>query len=304
MLNEQEIGYIENIVNGSSIVRARTIRQVRSWQFPRSLGALEHLNNEFGNLDFPGIYILIDSKSNKVYKGEAKSVIKRLTTHTNNPDDKIKNWDSAVIINDGRHAALSDFNDNVIRLAFEIYLIDLFKLNKYMVVSQGEKQIFNPQQKDIYHSLVLELNFFLKRKGLIFKFIEKTNELEVLSDELRKVLIKNGYKINSWHAYEPIINDTKYFIRAGSKKAKGWQVTFRDVFRNSLKDGNGFLIMPRGNIPVIPFRKILELFNNTEDVFAKNTIDVFVEFTEARKVYLNYKKEKLEVTEFTLLKSK
>lgn len=301
MLNEQEIGYIENIINGSSIVRARTIRQVRSWEFPRSLEALDTLNNEFGKLDFPGLYILIDTKVNKVYIGEAKSVIKRLTTHTNTPEEKIKNWDKAIIVNDGRPAALSDFNDNVVRLAFEIYLIQLFKLNKYQVVAQGETQIFNAQQKDIFNSIVVELDFFLKRKGLIYKFVAKSNEQEILSDELKKLLVKNGYTIQTWHAYEPLINNVKCFIRAGSKKNKGWQVTFRDVFKNALKEGNGYLIMPRGNLPIVPFVKILELFHDKENVFANNTIDIFIAFTEEGKVVLNYKKTSLDISDCAIL---
>ena len=55
-------------------------------------------------------------------------------------EDKIKNWSKALVINDGRPATQSDFNDAVVRKALELYLIKLFKANKYTVVAQGEPQ--------------------------------------------------------------------------------------------------------------------------------------------------------------------
>lgn len=302
METNKDIGYYEELINGSQIVRARTIRLIRSWEFPRSLEALETLNNEFAKADFPGIYILQDTNANKLYIGEAKNVYYRLKTHTNNPEDKIKNWNMALVINDGRIATQSDFNDNVIRLSIEIYLIKLFKLNKYNVVAQGDEQTLNGQQKSIFNSLLSELNFFLLKKGLITKLMEKKNEAEILLDSLQKILIKNGYKIDKWHTYEPIINGKKFFIRAGSKKTKGWQVTFRDIFKNTLKASDGFLIMPRGSILIIPFSNILELFEDKENVFANNTIDIFIEFLEDGRILMNYKNKTIDVTKFALLK--
>ncbi|MBI4645592.1 MAG: hypothetical protein HY738_03100 [Bacteroidia bacterium] len=38
-----------------------------SWEFPRSLQSLETLNEEFANSQFPGIYLLFESKVRKVY---------------------------------------------------------------------------------------------------------------------------------------------------------------------------------------------------------------------------------------------
>ncbi len=166
-MEEKNIGYYEDPKNGENIIRSRTTEQIRSWDFPRSLKALEVFNSELGKIDYPGIYILIETKLNKVYIGEAKSLYTRLKTHNNTPEDKIKNWDRVVIINDGRPANQSDFNDNVVRHELEYYLITLFKANKYKVVAQGTKQILNSLQKVIVNKLILELNFFLIKKGLI-----------------------------------------------------------------------------------------------------------------------------------------
>jgi len=132
-MNDNGIGYHEDPKNSNGIIRARTTKQIRSWQIPRSIKALEKLNDEMGNIPFPGNYILFDRM--KVYIGEASNIYDRLKSHIKNPVDKIKNWDNALILNDGRPATQSDFNDTVVRLAIELYLIRLLKANKYRTVS-------------------------------------------------------------------------------------------------------------------------------------------------------------------------
>jgi hypothetical protein len=125
-MSNNDIGYHEDPKNSDGIIRARTTKQIRSWELPRTMKALESLNNELGKIEFPGIYTLFEGK-NKVYIGEAKNVYNRLKTHMTNPEDKIKNWSKALVINDGRPATQSDFNDTVVRKALELYLIKLFK---------------------------------------------------------------------------------------------------------------------------------------------------------------------------------
>ena len=134
-MNENSIGFYEEPRNGNGIVRSRTTLQIRSWDIPRTQKALERFNTEIGKSEFPGIYMLF--AKHKVYVGEAKSLYARIKTHTAIPDDKITDWDRAIIINDGRPATQSDFNDTVIRRALEVYLIRLLKANKFNVVSQG-----------------------------------------------------------------------------------------------------------------------------------------------------------------------
>jgi hypothetical protein len=71
-----DIGYHEDPRNSDAIIRARTTKQIRSWEIPRTMKALEVLNNELGKIEFPGIYILFEGK-NKVYVGEAKNIYNR-----------------------------------------------------------------------------------------------------------------------------------------------------------------------------------------------------------------------------------
>lgn len=300
MVDDKDIGYYEELINGFDIVRARTIRVIRSWDFPRSLDALNRINEEFAKAPFPGIYVLFESKASKVYIGEAKKLYDRLKTHMSHPEDKIKNWDRAILVSDGRLSSQSDFNDNVIRHAIEFYLIKLFKLNKFNVVAQGEDQNINSQQKSILKSLFKELDYFLQKKGLISKFVQNKNEEEILNDELRKILKKNNYAISSWSAYEAKINQEHVYIRPGSQKSKGWQITFRDKFKNSLENLDGKLLIPRGRIILLPFSELIKVFGETKEVFSKSTIDIFIEFTNDGEVLLKYKEKIQNITQFAI----
>jgi predicted GIY-YIG superfamily endonuclease len=218
-MSNSDIGYQEDPKNSEGIIRARTTKQIRSWEMPRTMKALEVLNNELGRIEFPGIYILFEGK-NRVYIGEAKNIYNRLKTHMTNPEDKIKNWNKALVINDGRPATQSDFNDTVVRKALELYLIKLFKANKYAVVAQGEPQKLNAIQKFLVNSLKEELNFFLLKKNVIVKVLEEKGQEEVFGDELKKILEKSGRKIGKWRRYEAIIDGKKILSVQAVKSQK------------------------------------------------------------------------------------
>lgn len=300
-MTNNKIGYYEDPMNGDGITRARTLKLIRSWQFPRSIQALETLNDELGRIEFPGVYILFETKVRKVYIGEAKNIYNRLKIHSNTPEEKIEKWDMVLVVSDGRPAAQSDFNDNVVRHTLELFLQKLFKTNKYRVVAQGQPEKLNPFQKVIVNAFIEELNFFLQRKGLIEKLIETQEQQEVMLDDLKKSLIQNGYTIQKWAAYEASVNNSKVFIRPGSKKQKGWQVTFRNSFKQALQDEDGYLLMPRGKIVMLPFSKIKESIGD-QKAFLRNTIDIFIAF-EDEKIFLRYKKTEIDITEYKVIKN-
>jgi predicted GIY-YIG superfamily endonuclease len=301
-MSNSDIGYQEDPKNSEGIIRARTTKQIRSWEMPRTMKALEVLNNELGRIEFPGIYILFEGK-NRVYIGEAKNIYNRLKTHMTNPEDKIKNWNKALVINDGRPATQSDFNDTVVRKALELYLIKLFKANKYAVVAQGEPQKLNAIQKFLVNSLKEELNFFLLKKNVIVKVLEEKGQEEVFGDELKKILEKSGRKIGKWRRYEAIIDGKKNFIRPGSKKPKGWQITFRGrkpgSFIDSLQKGDGNLLVSRNGALLIPLTEVQKVISD-KTAYEQDTIDIWIVFTED-KVTLSYKKNTLDVTKFRLI---
>ena len=297
---EDKFGYHQDLKNGDGIVRARTTGHLRSWDIPRTLYALEVLKKEWGNLEYPGIYILFDSTGKKVYIGEAKDICNRLKTHLTSPEDKIKDWNRAVIINDGRSAMQSDFNDSVIRKSLELYLISLFKANRYVVVAQGEPQKHNSHQKSMVQAFKEEFDFLLLKKNCITKLIEKPGQEEILRDDLKKILESKGYKLKEWSAYEAVINGEKVYIRPGSKKQKGWQITFRDKFKNTLQRGEGILLVPRDGILFIPFSEIQKVIIDPAK-YKQNTIDIYINFKE-ETIELTYSTNTIDVTPFRLLK--
>jgi hypothetical protein len=220
-----------------------------------------------------------------------------------NPEDKIKNWSEALIINDGRPAMQSDFNDTVVRKALELYLIKLFKANKYTVVAQGEPQKLNAIQKFLVSTLREELNFFLLKKNVITKVLEEKGQEEVFGDELKKILEKSGRKIGEGGRYEAIIDGKKAFIRPGSKKPKGWQITFRGrkpgSFIDSLQKGEGYLLVSRNGVLLIPLTEVQKVILD-KTAYEQDTIDIWIVFAE-EKVTLSYKRNTIDVTKFRLI---
>ncbi len=145
-----------------------------------------------------------------------------------------------------------------------------------------------------------EFDFFLIKKNLITKLVEKPGQEEILRDDLKKILEKKGWKLEKWGAYEAVINSEKVYIRPGSKKQKGWQITFRDKFKNTLQQGKGILLVPRDGILFIPFREIQKVIPDNSK-YKQNTIDIYIDFKE-ESIDLTYSTHTIDVTQFRLTK--
>jgi hypothetical protein len=221
------------------------------------------------------------------------------------PEDKIKGWDRVLLVNDGRCASQSDLNDENIRLILENYLVSLFKINRYKVVTSA---IRTPSLSATQYTLVgaykNELNILLTRKSKVTKLLTERGDDEVYNDEVKKILESKGYKINNWGKHEAIVNGKAAFIRPGSLKDKGWQVTFRGAKNNSFKSrlaaGDGYLIMPRGPILLIPLTDIRDFIQSIDsEAFVRDTIDIFIQFNDY-KIIMFYKRNELDLTRFLL----
>jgi len=221
-------------------------------------------------------------------------------THHKNPEGKIKNWNDALIISDGRPATQSDFNDTVVRQAIESHLIRLLRANKYQVVCQGRKPTLNAMQRNLVSSLIEELNYFLLKKNLITKALEEEGLEEVFGDELKKLLTVRGKEVQQLTKYETIIDAQKAYIRPGSPKAKGWQITFRDRFIKSLEKGEGYLLVSRNGVLLVPMSEVRKLITD-KDTYKQNTIDVYVNFA-SDKITITYKDQSIDVIEYKLRK--
>ena len=280
--------FITHPRNGAGIIRSQTMN-LRIWMVPRSQHAFNVFQSELNREQYPALYILFEG-DRKVYVGETESILNRLRSHHDNPHVDISNWDRATIINDGRTAGFSDFNDTAVRHSLEYYLKTLLAYNRFRVISHAREQQLTPFQLSIFNSIKNELDIFLIRYNLISRFIDRPEEREVFIDELREILEKHGYNIEQWGTYEAIIDGEKYYIRPGSYKSKGWQITLRGRKPGSPIDsvlhGDGNLLIRRGKIYIVPLEAIKN-FTDIENDSERDTIDVFLSFMND-KVVLKY----------------
>jgi hypothetical protein len=301
MTTNATLGFSEDPKNGAGIVRSRTTGQIRAWDIPKSLKAIQAFYEENFRAPMPGLYILLVPKT-KVYVGEAKSLYDRLKQHAQSPEDKFKDWNKAILISDGRLASQSSFNDEAVRHEIETYLINLLKQNNYQVLSQGQAQTLNANQKAFVDYLLPELNYFLQRKTIITRLLDLKGQERIYSDAIAKALKSNGYKVGKVGASEAEVNGEKAFIRPGSRKPKGWQITIRGgkpgSFLDCFRKAEGYLIVPRGKVLVIPLAEVQKVVLE-KAAYKRDTVDVWVNFEED-KVTLSYKSEVLDISQFRL----
>lgn len=300
---DDSIGFQDDPRNGFQVKRSRTSENVRAWEFPRSLGVIDVLKSELGNVPFPAIYMLFE-RGDRVYIGEAGNIINRLKQHIQNPSgnvEQVQNWDRAIIINDGRPANQSDINDVVIRRSLEKYLKDLLRDNGYEVVSQASTQQLTAIQRNYMKSYRKEIDVLLMKTGVIHKLLDDIEIRKVYLDELEQILLERDFDIQEINSLEARIDGEKYYIRTGSEKSRGFQVTFRGRTLDALKDGRHNLLMDRDGILMIPLNEIKGFL--PDDAFEdKVTLDIFIRFDENR-AKLVYHDMELDVTEYILIQS-
>jgi len=166
-MKNQSFGYLENADNRLGIFKARTLLgNLRLWEIPKNKEVLDIVINEIGYSVIPGIYLLFDDRSEKkVYVGQSENLKSRITTLINTPNDKIKNWERAIIINDARNATQSDLNDESIRIVLRNYLTKLLKIRRYKVIMPGTRMpSLCSTQIILTNSFKKELNFLLTKK--------------------------------------------------------------------------------------------------------------------------------------------
>ena len=173
--------------------------------------ALDIAIGEIGQSSIPGLYLLFDERSGKkVYIGQSENIKNRLAGHIKAPEDKIKNWERAYIINDARNASTSDLSDENIRLILENFLVKLFKINRYKVVTESSRTPSSgPTQNTLAEAFKEEIVILLTRRSKIRKVITEKVDDEVHNEEARKKLIIKGHKIEKWGQFEAIVNFKK-----------------------------------------------------------------------------------------------
>lgn len=300
---DDSIGFQDDPRNGFQVKRSRTSENIRAWEFPRSLEVIDVLKSELGNVPFPAIYMLFE-RWERVYIGEAGNIINRLKQHIQNPTgnvEQVRNWDRAIIINDGRPANQSDINDVVIRRSLEKYLKDLLRDNGYDVVSQASPQQLTAIQKHYSESYRKEIDVLLMKTGVIDKLLDDIEIRKVYLDDLQQILFEKGFEIQEINSLEAIIDGEKYYIRTGSEKSRGFQITFRGRTLNALENGRHNLLMDRDGILMMPLSEIRRFL--PDDAFeGKVTLDIFIRFDD-NQTSLVYHDMELDVSEYILIQA-
>ena len=269
--------------------------QLRSWDFPRSIRSIQALQKGFAASTYPGVYVLLDSNSKLAYVGETKDLANRMQEHNNNPVAKISNWDTAYVVNDGRDAMYSHFNDTGTRQNLELHVRKLLRANNYTVISTAQMY---PSQSPVLAQLTDEVDYMLRELGLISKGIKPGQE-EIPRDEWEPLLEKKNYQLADLTVKDGTINGESLFIRPGSEKPKGWQITFRDLLKDALKVGKGYLLFNRGPGYLIPLKELKNNLITDRSKFNQNTIDIFIEFGP-QDVIAKYRGDATSISRFML----
>lgn len=288
--------YQKSEENGIKRARAKGIFLLHA---PKSETA-KVLKKEFGALEHPGIYLLGKNGTKDVYVGESADLESRIGAWAKKPPKELKEWNNVILINDMRQIKYSDFANSDVRKKIEKLLIQVLKENNFNVVNKQEAQPkLSDEQSRQADNIFLEIEFLITEYRLIQeRKKEKVKQEEIPIGVVEEMLIQKGHRVDQLGAYEGKIDGKVAFVRDGSQKAKGWQITLRDTFRESVRDADGFLLVNRGNCLLIPFAA---LRNFLGDHLNEKTVDIFIKFISKVKATVVYKESELDVSKYLLV---
>jgi len=257
------------------------------------------LKKEFGALEHPGMYLLRKNGTKNVYVGESADLERRIAGWAKKPPKELKDWDSVIVINDMRQIKYSDFANSDVRKKIEKLIIQVLKQNQYNVLNKQEAPPrLSDEQSRQADTIFSEMEFLITEYRLIEeRKKERINQEEIGIDRMKEILKVAGHDVENLGAYEGTVDGKKVFVRPGSSKPKGWQITLRDEFRKSVRDESGFLLVNRGKGLLIPFEIIRTFLGKKLD---QATVDIFVRFESSTVVKVFYHNRDLDVSKYQL----
>ncbi|MFZ0829641.1 MAG: GIY-YIG nuclease family protein, partial [Thermoplasmata archaeon] len=150
--------------DSKGVVRGRTkLGQLTVWLIPvEPLQAV--VEEELGKgLSHPGLYVLLDDETDRAYVGESSNLKARLGQHLDHPPKELGRFDRALILNDGRAAVHSRFNDSTLREALEQATIKLFVEGGTHALANQQKRMpeLSVAQQTLFENLRDELGHVL-----------------------------------------------------------------------------------------------------------------------------------------------
>ena len=167
----EEYGYFED--KGVLVTRAGTDR-LYLLDFHK-IDSIEKINEEFGDINYSGLYLLIDSTKNKIYVGESSNVKMRNKGEIKTPPVQGFEFNRIILIWDGRPSTTSCFGEEGFRKSLEKVCINVFN-NDYSDY-ENINTVKNPKETNIRTKSSVtrftnDLYFLLKKYGLIHRIPE------------------------------------------------------------------------------------------------------------------------------------
>lgn len=264
--------------DGKGVVRGRTkLGQLVVWLIPAEpLRAVA--DEELGKgLAHPGLYVLLDDETDRAYIGESSNLKARLGQHLDHAPKELGRFDRALILNDGRAAVHSRFNDTTLREALEQATIRLFlDGGSHTVVNQQKRMPeLSVTQQTLFEHLRNELGHVLYELELITDRPKPQIDSAVVRPQDAAAKFPRA-AITDIKGYEGFSNGQTVYFRKGSEKPKGLQVTIRvgEPFGKAVVHGEGLLCMNRGRCYLIPNAVVKEWLGGKLE---QQTVDIFLD---------------------------
>ncbi|MGA8275702.1 MAG: GIY-YIG nuclease family protein [Thermoplasmata archaeon] len=276
MAARAQYGWDLDPTDARGVVRGRTkLGQLTIWVIPAEpMRAV--IDDELGKgLQHPGLYVLFDDETDRAYVGESSNLKARLNQHLDKAPKELGRFDRALILNDGRAAVHSRFNDSTLREALEQATIKMFhEGGSHALVNQQKRMPeLSVAQQTIFESLRNELGHVLYELEFITGRPRPTIDIGVIRPQDAAARFPAA-GITDIKGYEGRSAGQTVFFRKGSEKPQGLQVTIRvgEPFGKAVVAGEGLLCMNRGRCYLIPNAAVkawlgAKLENQTVDIF-------------------------------------
>ena len=162
----EEYGYFED--NGESITRAGTDR-LYLLDFHKKQ-YIEKITKEFGDDNYSGLYLLINSTKNEIYVGESSNVKIRNAGELKKSPVTGFEFDRIILIWDGRPSTTSCFGEDGFRKSLEKVCINVFDKEYSNFKNRNtvkNPKITNIKTKSSVNRFTNDLYFLLKKYDLI-----------------------------------------------------------------------------------------------------------------------------------------
>lgn len=249
-------GWDMDPADAKGVVRGRTkLGQLTVWLIP-SEPLRSVVDEELGKgLAHPGLYILLDDETDRAYVGESSNLKTRLGQHLDHAPKELGRFDRALLLNDGRAAVHSRFNDSTLREALDQATIKLFADGGVYPLANQQKRMpeLSVTQQTLFESLQKELGHVLYELELITERPKAIVDAAIIRPPDAAARFPNA-PIVDIKGYEGRSAGQPVYFRKGSDKPQGMQVTIRvgEPFGKSVLAGEGFLCLNRGRCFLIP----------------------------------------------------